>query len=316
MLASPNPQSALTSSNSAVITEQSTLIRAATPFHTELCRNKVIREPRRCHARTQSIHVFDIAAGATVSTDPQVTTAPDGFPGSAPAWRTIQDDVDDGLPFGKPKGPAVIFRVTTNSIGQYWNAGMDSARCVSFASSLHTLRLTELYLQSNSIGDDGVSAVAAALPRTQISVLNLSSNNIGPMGAAALASALPLSQLTVLEARHNTFGDDGSRALARALPGSSVLCLVLSFNKIGAAGASDLAGTGTRTVTGSAALTGTRTGTNALRGVGDGRGDAAALGRSSLRELNLASNEISDEGGEKIGRAVAGHTVLTVPQLP
>jgi hypothetical protein len=52
MLASPSPQSALTSSNSAVITEQSALIRAATAFHTELCRNKVIREPRRCHART------------------------------------------------------------------------------------------------------------------------------------------------------------------------------------------------------------------------------------------------------------------------
>ncbi len=228
MTASPNPQSSL--------------VRSATAFHTENCRNKV-------------------------------TTSPDGFAGYAPAWRTAQDDVDDGVPFAKAKAPSIQLRATTNEIGQYWNAGMGTARCLRFALSLPTLRLTELYLQSNNIGDDGVAAVAAT--RTQIRVLNISSNNIGPNGAAALASALPSSRITVLEARHNIFGDEGSAALGRALPASGLECLILSFNKIGAAGAAEL---------------------------------AATLGRSLLRELNLSSNEIGDEGGEKIGGAVAGAT--------
>ncbi len=119
MAASPNPQSSL--------------VRSATAFHTEKCRNKV-------------------------------TTSP----------------------FAKAKAPSIQLRATTNEIGQYCNAGMGTARCLRFALSLPTLRLTELYLQSNNIAMM-VSPQSRPRCRTQIRVLNISSNNIGPNGAAALA---------------------------------------------------------------------------------------------------------------------------------
>ena len=51
----------------------------------------------------------------------------------------------------------------------------------------------------SNIGDEGASALAAALPNSQVTTLYLGVNKIGEDGAIALAAALPNSKVTTLE---------------------------------------------------------------------------------------------------------------------
>ena len=63
--------------------------------------------------------------------------------------------------------------------------------------------VTALALYDNQITDEGMVALAAALPGWQVRVLLLNDNQITDAGAAALAQALPRSQVTTLDLQRN-----------------------------------------------------------------------------------------------------------------
>ena len=75
--------------------------------------------------------------------------------------------------------------------------------------------LTQLDLDSNVLGDEGASALAAALGGCALRVLRLHDNGVADAGAAALASALPISALELLALGDNPVGAAGAAALAR-----------------------------------------------------------------------------------------------------
>ena len=66
------------------------------------------------------------------------------------------------------------------------------------------------------LGDEGASALAAALGGCALRVLRLHDNGVADAGAAALASALPISALELLALGDNPVGAAGAAALARA----------------------------------------------------------------------------------------------------
>jgi hypothetical protein len=86
-------------------------------------------------------------------------------------------------------------------------------------------KLRELYLACNSIGDEGASALAGALPSaTALRDLDLHSDSNGAEGASALAGALPsATALKVLNLHSSSIGDEGARARAGALPSAKAL---------------------------------------------------------------------------------------------
>jgi hypothetical protein len=92
--------------------------------------------------------------------------------------------------------------------------------------------VTALALYDNQITDEGMVALAAALPGSQITKLHLNENEITDAGATALAEALPGSQVKVLDLGNNQITDAGAAALAEALPGSQVTNLGLDGNQI------------------------------------------------------------------------------------
>ncbi|KAI9237252.1 MAG: hypothetical protein BYD32DRAFT_461734 [Podila humilis] len=95
--------------------------------------------------------------------------------------------------------------------------------------------LTTLNLRYNSIGEDEALALAEALKtNSTLITLYLWGNSIGDNGAQVLAEALMVnSTLTTLELRHNLIGDYGAQALSEALKTNSTLTtLELQNNKI------------------------------------------------------------------------------------
>ena len=80
-----------------------------------------------------------------------------------------------------------------------------------------------LALNSNQIGDAGITALATAVGNgalAQCTFINLSMNQIGDAGLSALAGALSsraLASLEVLNLRGNQIGDAGLSALAAAV---------------------------------------------------------------------------------------------------
>ena len=77
---------------------------------------------------------------------------------------------------------------------------------------------TESAGTANSIGAEGASALAKALPAcAQLASLDMDSNGIGTEGAAALAKALPeCAQLASLDVGGNGIDFEGKAALRAA----------------------------------------------------------------------------------------------------
>ena len=86
-------------------------------------------------------------------------------------------------------------------------------------------KLAELDLQGNSIGDEGATAIAAALPQcTALKTLWLEDNSITDEGARAIAAALPqCTALTTLDLRDTgNIGEDAKQLLRAAAEGAGV----------------------------------------------------------------------------------------------
>jgi hypothetical protein len=168
-----------------------------------------------------------------------------------------------------------------------------------------TLRL---FLHGNSIGDEGVSALAQALPSaTALEVLILSGNAIGEERARALSGMLSRAMaLQELDLSDNSIGAEGARALADALPSAMALRdLCLSGNAIGAEEAMALAG-GL-----SGALEKINLENNAIGDEG-ARAVAEALWTAkTLQVLRLSNNSIGDVGARALAQALPSAEALS-----
>lgn len=131
--------------------------------------------------------------------------------------------------------------------------------------------LTELRIVSNTIGNEGLSAIAKALEsNTALTSLHILDVSIGDEGAMAMAQVLKTNTvLTELKLSGNSIGDEGAAALAEALKTNRVLkALDLRANKIGKAGGA------------------------LLRNAHD---SSTANGVSTLSELHLAHNPLEKD---------------------
>jgi uncharacterized protein (TIGR02996 family) len=111
----------------------------------------------------------------------------------------------------------------------------------AFLSSPHLAGLAALHLTDASLGDAGVTALAACEHLQNLRTLRLGRNSIGDDGVEALADSPWLSRLETLVMFGNLFGDAGATALATSRALTGLRHLDLSYNSIGEAGAEALA---------------------------------------------------------------------------
>ena len=190
--------------------------------------------------------------------------------------------------------------------------GLGRAGCAAICSGLveHSA-LTELDLGGNNIGPEGAAAVAELLGSAacRLQALLLDGNGIGDAGAAAVAAALkspkPAAQhLTALDVADNGIRAIGARHVADALRCSKVVrAATLSGNAIGDTGGHDVA----VAVRDSKALTSLALARCGLQSA-SGRylGEALATAGAAITRLDLADNELGEEGAKALAGALAG----------
>ena len=183
----------------------------------------------------------------------------------------------------------------------------DGLACI-LATDLHGLPgLKAVYLEYNTIGDEGAVAIAGALHgQPGLNVVNLSGNAIGDEGAVAIAGAL--HRLPGLEDMHlhdNAIGDEGAVAIAAALHSLPGLGGVfLDGNAIGDEGAVAIAGALHRLPGLELAMVYLQNNT-----IGDEGAVAVAgalHGLPQLEAVDLSGNAIGDEGAVAIAGALHG----------
>jgi hypothetical protein len=115
-----------------------------------------------------------------------------------------------------------------------WNNSLTSQFISSSVQFLKTSRLTELNLGWNSLGDEGVEILAAALPSfSHLSSLDLGSNNIGADGLKELVTVLPKClKLTHLVLDGNSFELDGFSHLCSSLKNTPLEFLSVASSEI------------------------------------------------------------------------------------
>jgi Ran GTPase-activating protein (RanGAP) involved in mRNA processing and transport len=128
--------------------------------------------------------------------------------------------------------------------------GAQGARAL--AGVLAKTSLEILNLDWNQIGDDGASAMGAALAAsTTITALHIEANQIGAAGAQAIGHSLKTNRsLTQLNFGRNKIGEGGAQALGEALRGSrSIKILDLNRCEIRSAGARSILSSGAPALT-------------------------------------------------------------------
>ena len=183
------------------------------------------------------------------------------------------------------------------------------ADCLKHHTNLHTLDL-----DSNNIGIDGAKALADCLKHhTNLNTLYLSYNKIGSDGAKALADCLKHhTNLQTLSLRSNNIGSDGAKALADCLKHHTNLqTLHLDSNNIGSDGAKALA---------DCLKHHTNLQTLSLRSNNIGSDGAKALAdclkhHTNLKTLHLDSNNIGSDGAKALADCLKHHTNLKTLSL-
>lgn len=179
-----------------------------------------------------------------------------------------------------------------------------------------TEKLKVLQFHNNMTGDEGAVAIAEIVKRsTVLEDFRCSSTRVGSEGGVALAEALgSCSHLKRLDLRDNMFGVEAGVALSKALYAFADLTEVyLSYLNLEDEGAEALAN----------ALKESAASLEVLEMAGN---DITAKGASSLAgciaekqflaKLNLAENELKDEGAILVAKAIdAGHGQLNEVDL-
>ena len=142
--------------------------------------------------------------------------------------------------------------------------------------------LTDLRLESNSLGLPGAVALASVLRvNTTLNRLNIGDNDLGPEGAAVISEALEVNgTLRSLSIDNNRLEATGGRAIAKALATNTALMeLNLFDNKIGTAGGDAIA--------------------------------AALPSNAALTSMDISMNKLGEEVCLAIAAAQAAHPTLT-----
>ncbi|KAL0240139.1 hypothetical protein GEMRC1_010246 [Eukaryota sp. GEM-RC1] len=125
------------------------------------------------------------------------------------------------------------------------HVSVDRSISVSFIELLtENTSITSINLKDNSIGHEGVRALAEALKvNTTVTSIDLSKNFIGDEGARILADVLKINTtISNINLGDNSIGVEGARALAEVLKvNTEVSSINLCKNSVGAGGASALA---------------------------------------------------------------------------
>jgi len=146
--------------------------------------------------------------------------------------------------------------------------------------------LTEVNLSGNRIGNEGATALAAAVGRSStLTKLHLAKCEIGDEGASMLAEALLRNpRLVQLDMRYNRIGPKGASNLAAVLAtDKSLTMLGMYSNRIGNEGVTMLA--------------------HALKK------------NTRLIATCLGENDIGDEGAQKVAEALSSNAALTAIDL-
>lgn len=163
--------------------------------------------------------------------------------------------------------------------------------------------VTEIYLVGNHIGDEGASALSAALPASAVRTLSLGDSAIGDQGVAALAAALNASSVQKLNLCNNPIGPAGLQALVAALRQSKLTELDLGSCRIGDREVAALAA-----VLIDCPLTKLWLCSNSIGDEG-AKALAAVLADSKVVSVNLLWNSIGEEGGRALLAGVADSAV-------
>ena len=150
----------------------------------------------------------------------------------------IHSGMAEGSSWSQEKAEILISPIPGGVLGPEGARWLSKVLIAGNGSRLCTLNLT-----SNSLGDEGGSSLAAALPLLPIlESLCLGSNNLGDRGASAIASTITgLSALKVLKLERNSLNSAGACSLALALPALSALAdLDVSTNDLKNEGATAL----------------------------------------------------------------------------
>ncbi|XP_009355460.2 RAN GTPase-activating protein 1 [Pyrus x bretschneideri] len=191
----------------------------------------------------------------------------------------------------------------------------EAARAVSkFIPSTEKLRV--LHFHNNMTGDEGAIAISEMVRRSPLlEDFRCSSTRVGSEGGIALAEALgTCTHLKKLDLRDNMFGVESGIALSKSLSAFGDLTEVyLSYLNLEDEGAEALA----------SSLKETAPSLEVLEMAGNDitAGSAAALAtciaaKQFLTKLNLAENDLKDEGTILISQAISeGHGQLTEVDL-
>ena len=189
--------------------------------------------------------------------------------------------------------PLHIFHFKINLRGRIGNEGVQA-----LAEALPQSHITQLDLNDNNIGNEGAQALALALPQSHITQLKLHINEISDEGAQALALALPQSHITLLYLSRNNIGNEGAQALALALPQSHITQLYLGQNAIGNEGAEALALALPQSHITQLYLSWNNIGNEGAQAL------ALALPQSHITQLDLGWNKIGNEGAQALALAL------------
>mmetsp|Transcript_69043 Transcript_69043/g.202113 ORF Transcript_69043/g.202113 Transcript_69043/m.202113 type:complete len:494 (-) Transcript_69043:208-1689(-) len=160
--------------------------------------------------------------------------------------------------------------------------------------------LTTLQLRGALLRDAGTIAVAGALPQCSLTALDLSCNRIGPDGLRALAEALPHCKLQNLNlAENHEVGQVSWRTFVEAISKSNLTTLDLSQNRLGDKGICILA-----EGLGKCSLLKLNLQRNYPELPATMHALAEAVSLCGITALNLAGNNICDEGLSLLGHAL------------
>jgi Ran GTPase-activating protein (RanGAP) involved in mRNA processing and transport len=160
-----------------------------------------------------------------------------------------------------------------------------------------------LMLSCISMGQDGLSSLAASLPRFRsLRSLSVGLNSLTDSDASILADALPPS-IETLDLRGNQIGDAGTARISRALAGHtprSLHSLNLRSNWIGDAGAASLAGA----IPFLPSLCALDICHNFIGAEGTAHIATSLSLHKGLRELSMSHNSVGAEGAARLADAI------------
>ncbi|KAK3241980.1 hypothetical protein CYMTET_48298 [Cymbomonas tetramitiformis] len=172
--------------------------------------------------------------------------------------------------------------------------------------------LRQLNLTLNSFSQEGVRAIAAAVPTSACQQLSMGHVGMANAGAEALAPAMGPAgaPITQLELHFCGIEDDGIAALARSLKDNTTLReLNLTGNRIGDAGAAELAAL----MSTNSCITCLLLDSNCVQAKGSVQLAKALVKHRALRTFSLGGNPIGEapNAAKAISKLLAGSASLT-----